>query len=247
MDVKTAGRTLDLFEAFANDPRPLRLSEIAAVLGAPVSSCYQLLRTLENRGYLYGLQLKSYYPTRRMFENAQQISSHDPLLKLIAPHMEKLRDATGESVLLAQLTGQQALVLDVLESTQAIRYSARSGALRSLYCSGIGKCLLGELDPEERADHLPRAPYPRLTPNTITTKGELMEELDASRARGWYTSHGETSADLWSIAAPLRVGGKVLALSVAGPAARFETNEARHVKALLAITQKLSLSLNSNE
>jgi IclR family transcriptional regulator, acetate operon repressor len=246
MDVKTAARTLDLFEAFANDPRPLRLSELAAVLQAPVSSCHQLLRTLENRGYLYGLQLKSYYPTRKMLENAQHISSHDPLLKLVAPYMEELRDATGESVLVAQLTGHQALILAVLESGQAIRYSARAGALRNLYCSGIGKCLLGELNPAERSEHLPRAPYPRLTATTLTTRGKLDEDLEHSRKRGWYASHGETSTDLWSIAAPVRAGGTVLALSVAGPATRLESSESRHVKSLQALAGKLNSSLQTS-
>ena len=36
MNVKTAGRTLDLFEAFAREGRPLSLSQLARAIGAPV-------------------------------------------------------------------------------------------------------------------------------------------------------------------------------------------------------------------
>ena len=52
MDVKTAGRTVDLFEVFAEAKSPLTLSELARALDAPQSSCFNLLRPLEARGSL---------------------------------------------------------------------------------------------------------------------------------------------------------------------------------------------------
>ena len=46
MDVKTAGRTAELFEAFAQARQPLTLSELARALGALQSSIFNLLRVL---------------------------------------------------------------------------------------------------------------------------------------------------------------------------------------------------------
>lgn len=239
MDVKTAVRTLDLFEAFAAEARPLRLSEVATLLKAPVSSCHQLLRTLEARGYLYGLQLKSYYPSKRMLRNAEAIARHDPLLNLLLPAMEKLRDATGESVLLAQLSGDKALLLEVVESKGSIRYSAQPGALRQLHCSAVGKCLLGNLSSEERVALLPRAPFPRMTPATLVTRRDLDANLEEGRERGWYASLGETTPELSAVAARLRVAGADFALSVAGPTSRFEPLIDKHARALMAAVRQV--------
>ena len=76
MDVKTAGRTVELFEAFARIRTPLTLSEIARELRAPQSSCFNLIRALEGRGFLYSVGgNKRLYPTRKLFDLADAIAS----------------------------------------------------------------------------------------------------------------------------------------------------------------------------
>ena len=246
MNIKTAGRTLDLFEIFAGEGRPLRLSELAGLVKAPISSCHQLLRTLENRGYIYGLQAKSYYPTRRMLRNAEAIAVHDPVLKLLARCMEELRDLAGESVLVAQQSGGQALLLEVCESHQSIRYAARPGSLRPLHCSGVGKALVGAMGSAERDRWLPPAPFPRLTDATLVTRAELDANLAMSQSRGWYASLGESVPELSSIAAVLRLGGGVFAVSVAGPTTRFMPHLESHAASLLTAIGKMQ-ALVANE
>ncbi len=239
MDVKTAARTLDVFETFAAQCRPLRLSELAIALDAPVSSCYQLVRTLQRRGYVYALQGKSYYPTRRGFENAKLIDAADPLLRIAHPVLERLRDETGESALIAQHAEHNIMILDIVESTQAVRYSTRPGTLRYLHSSSAGKALLAGMTREERDRWLPD-PLPTLTPTTLPTRARLEKDLAAGRARGWFESRGETDADLHSVAMPVDLGGGPLALSVAGPVTRFSANRGSHVAALRRAVAALS-------
>ena len=50
MDVKLVARTLDLFELFAAERRPLPLTELARLLDVPPSSCLAMARTLVSRG-----------------------------------------------------------------------------------------------------------------------------------------------------------------------------------------------------
>ena len=61
---------------------------------------------------------KSYYPTRRMLQNAEVIEAADPVLRLVHPVLERLRDRTGESVLLAQHAEHNIMILDVVESVR---------------------------------------------------------------------------------------------------------------------------------
>ncbi|MBM3558769.1 MAG: helix-turn-helix domain-containing protein, partial [Alphaproteobacteria bacterium] len=105
-DVKTAGRTLALFEAFRRTRAPMTLTRLAAELGAPISSCHGLVRTLTARGYLYTNERKrTIYPTKRLFEIAETIARHDPILERVGPLLAQLRDATGETVLLGRRQG----------------------------------------------------------------------------------------------------------------------------------------------
>jgi IclR family transcriptional regulator, acetate operon repressor len=243
MDIKTAGRTLDLFEVFAREGRPLRLTEVASLMNAPVSSCHQLLKTLENRGYVYGLLSKSWYPTRQMLRNSEAIAVRDPLLKVLAPVMEELRDSTGESVLVAQQSGPHALLLEVVESNNAIRYATRPGSLRPLHCSGVGKALVGALPAQERDRWLPPEPYPRQTDSTLVTRAELDANLAMSARRGWYASLGESVPELCAVAVPLQVASGVFALSVAGPTSRMMPRLEAHAAAAKAAVEKMQSAL----
>lgn len=239
MDIKTAGRTLDVFEAFSDQGRPLRLSELALLLNAPVSSCFQLIRTLQRRGYVYALPGKTYYPTKRMLKSCEAIDARDPVLGMLNPMLEALRDATGESVLLGQHAEQHVVVLNVVESQHSIRYTARPGAMRHLHSSSIGKALLATMTSEERDRALPQDPLPTFTPTTIATRAQLDVDLAKSKARGWYLSQGETVTELHSVAVPLRFAGGVFGVSVAGPVTRFASRHKTYAAALIAATEKV--------
>ncbi|MBN9430121.1 MAG: IclR family transcriptional regulator [Burkholderiales bacterium] len=222
-----------MFELFANQLKPLRLSEIADAIDAPVSSCHQLIKTLERRGYIYGLRLKSYYPTKRMLRNATAIGQHDPLLGLLMPALETLRDETGESVVLGRQSQHQIVMLEVIESLHNVRFSGHPGAVRELHCSAIGKALLGVMPPAERDRWLPDEPYPARTERTLTSRAALDDELAESRARGWYEVRGESVLELDAIAAPLMLGGTALAICLAGPGTRFAPRRQAHAETLL--------------
>jgi len=239
MDIKNAARTLDLFEAFAGQMRPLRLTEISDLLEAPVSSCFQLLKTLERRGYIYALELKSYYPTKRLLQHAQAISAHDPLVRLLAPDLERLRDETGESVVLGQRSQDHVVMLEVIESPHLIRFTGFPGAVREMHCSALGKALLGEMDAAERDACLPPDPMPAHTPTTITQRTVLDEELRISRERGWYEVRGESVAELHAVAVPLTVAGSRLALCLAGPVTRFQPARDAHAQSLMQAAARI--------
>ncbi len=98
--VRTADRTLAIFEAFEAACRPMLLSELAQRARVPVSSCHGLVQTLLERGYLYSLgRRKDIYPTRRLLDVAQRIVRHDPLLERIEPVLHELRDRTRAVIL----------------------------------------------------------------------------------------------------------------------------------------------------
>ncbi len=239
-DVKTAGRTLSLFEAFYQRKAPMTLTQLAAALEAPISSCHGLVRTLSARGYLYTAeQSRAIYPTKRLFEIAGEIAAHDPILESVGPILARLRDTTGETVLLGRRQDDGVLYLEVIEGSHTVRYSARSGDIKPLHSSAIGKALLGRLDPPALADTLARLDMAAYTPHTIVERAKLEEDLHTSRRRGTFITRGENVVDVMAIAITALVNGEVLGVAVAGPLARMETDEAGHTAHLLAARDTL--------
>src|SRR3954462_8938235 len=197
MGVKTAVRTLDLFEAFTGECKPLSLSDIARAIGAPVSSCFGLVKTLEKRGYLYSFGARrAFYPTRKMLENVRRIAVHDPLADIARPALEALSARSGETVLFARRAGEQVVYVDVIESAHKIRYAAQAGEFYPIHCSASGKAILAGLAAADREALLSGMRLEKVTSHTITRKAALLKELAASTQRGWFVNRGEHIADV---------------------------------------------------
>jgi DNA-binding IclR family transcriptional regulator len=233
MDVKTAGRTLDLFETFARMQTPLSLSELARALNAPASSCFNLIRALQARGYLYSAQpRRQLYPTRRLFEVASAIVAGEPWMARVEPVLTQLRDQTRETIIIGKRQGDHVVYLNVIEGPQSIRYTARAGDLKPLHSSAIGKALLGTLDPAKLGDLLKQLPLERVTEATITNRSTLLANLERSRKLGYFVTTGENVADVMAVATTVQLGGDVYGIAIAGPIHRMESDLTSHVSAL---------------
>ena len=238
--VKTADRTLDVFEAFAAAGGPLSLTELAERIKAPLSSCHALLRTLQARGYVYVVdQRRSFYPSKRMFEVTTAIAKRDPLIARLAQVMTELRDTIGETIIVGKRSGNEVIYLEVIEGTQLIRYREHAGSKKPFHSSAIGKAVLGSLPKEELDALMRRGRLRAMTERTITDADVLRAELDDSRARGFYRTRGENVPDVQAISMPVRIHGEILAMAIAGPIDRMRHREERYAAALRSVVAKV--------
>src|SRR5690606_4803608 len=152
MSVKTALRVIEIIETYARERRALPWSELARLLGVPVSSCLALIRTLADLGYLYETgRRQGYYPTGRLLAVAERIAASDPVLDRVYPSLVELRDATQETIVFGKLSGDGKVVyLDVLDSPHTIRYAPVAGEFREVHANSLGKALLSVLDTKAR-------------------------------------------------------------------------------------------------
>jgi DNA-binding IclR family transcriptional regulator len=236
---RSAMRALEVFEAFRTARRPLPLSELAQRTGIPVSTCHGVMRALESHGWLYYVNARGAYPTRRLWDTADEIRAHDPVVRRLEPALAALRDETDETVVVGARQGGSVTYLLVLEGRQAIRYSARAGERKPLHSSSIGKALLGELAPDTLDAWLREHALERITANTITSAKRLRADLDAGRQRGWFATRGENVADVMAVSAALRGFGAPLGVAVAGPVHRMQGREAATAKRLVACLRRL--------
>jgi DNA-binding IclR family transcriptional regulator len=240
MDTKSAGRTLDIFEAFANAKHPLTLTELAKELDSPISSCFQLVKTLERRGYLFSLgPRKGMYPTKRMLHAFESISLHDPLKLIFLDALSELQARTAETSVLAHQVDDRVLILDAQESSQSVRYSPQIGDFHAFHSTAVGKAILGGMAQKDRDKLLAKLEFQRFTDNTLMDRNALMADLERGRSRGWYLTRGENIPDLCAIAVPVQINGQVFALGLGGPFHRFITEVDRHAEVLLGIVKGL--------
>jgi len=210
---KIVERTLDVFEMFATEKRRLSLTDMKRLLGIPISSCYDVIHTLEARGYVYATAPRAgYYPTRRLYNICEVIVAHDSLLQRAAPLLEKLKDEIGETVTLAKATGTRAIYLLVVEPEHPIRYSVTVGSeIHSLYATSAGKALLGTLPEDALEEH-----------KTLTAKNKLLADIRLSRKRGWYLNREESIEGVTTVSSVFLWNNAVHIVTAAGPVARME-------------------------
>jgi IclR family transcriptional regulator, acetate operon repressor len=221
--VKSALRTLQILEIFAEQRRPLTLGELARHMETPKSSCLALLGTLAERGYLYRVGLDgAYYPTRRWLDNASQVAEHDTVAAEVKLSLRRLRDATGETAIDAVLVGDRSVYLDVVESIELVRFTARAGDSKPLHASASGRAQLGVLEPAEREAVMRKLTLERITARTRVTPKALAQTVQEESTRGWSANYGEFRPDVISIASGLRLGATVHSLVVAAPYQRVE-------------------------
>jgi DNA-binding IclR family transcriptional regulator len=221
---KIVERTLDVFEMFATEKRRLSLTDMKRLLGIPISSCYDVIHTLEARGYVYATAPRAgYYPTRRLYNICDVIVAHDSLLQRAAPLLEKLKDEIGETVTLAKATGTRAIYLLVVEPEHPIRYSVTVGSeIHSLYATSAGKALLGTLPEDALEECIRLAKLPQLTHKTLTAKNKLLADIRLSRKRGWYLNREESIEGVTTVSSVFLWNNAVHIVTAAGPVARME-------------------------
>jgi DNA-binding IclR family transcriptional regulator len=241
-NVTAVERVIDIYEAFQASQRPMSLTDLAEAVDIPKSTCHAIVSTLMARGYLYSLtRPRSLYPTKRMHDVASDILAKDPFIERAAPMLEKLRDESGETVILGKRQGDAVVYLQVVQSTHPIRYSARPGDIKPLHSSSIGKALLGSLTTGELLAWVDGRNLPSVTRSTITDAAALVADIARGRAAGYFQTRGENVADVWAVAVPVAVNNETLAIAVAGPGHRMEAaleNCARRLVAACAGLQQ---------
>ncbi len=219
--VKTAKRTLDIFEAFAAKREPLSLSDLARHIGSPISSCHGVIRTLKARGYVYLLDKRRYYPTRRLLDLGSRISAHDPVMERLLPQLESLRARTEETVMIGKREGDEIVYVVTIESAQTIRYSLHPGDRRPVHASAVGKALLGQLPDERLVETLRRLKLKRFTDATLSADG-LLADIRKSRRRGYFVTRGEFDSNGMGVAQAFFAESEAFAVGVAGPLPRMK-------------------------
>ena len=224
MEMKHVVQVIDLLEFFGSIGRPASLAEISKQLGWPKSSAFKLLATLSSRGFLYEPHGRGmYYPSPRWAVVVDEITRSEPIPEPLSELLRMLSRRTGETAVLASISGVNAFFLEAIEPENPVRYAARVGKTVPLYASTVGKALLAQLSPADRRALLAKTSFTRYTPMTSMSVNEVEMAVEEGMRQGHFESQSEFNEDLGGVAVPLNYPGRPLAVMVAGPSSAIRT------------------------
>lgn len=226
--VQSVERSLAILEALAARREPMTLKEVGAFCGLKLSTTHRLLATLVMKGFAsqdvvtgkYRLGIKTF-----QIGNAALYSLD--LRSMVRPHLIKLVEESQETANLAVLertnNGLELVYIDQFESPRMIRTSAMIGGQVPVHSTGSGKILLAFLEERELTSLLKNCQLTPFTPNTITDKAELIEELNRTRQNGYALDLEETENGVVCVAAPIcnHADQVIAAISISGPVSRM--------------------------
>jgi IclR family transcriptional regulator, acetate operon repressor len=227
---ETARRALRLMEAVVTVGEPIGLAELAELVGLSRSTCYRLVRVLQDELYLERLDSGGYRVGSRLVGVAAAVLSQSSVYTAARPALRVLADAAGETATLHVRSGNRAVLVMGVESTeQALRRAATIGESTPLTRGSSGQAILAHLHKTEAGPIVARAEDP----------AALRAALNDIRAAGYALSYGANHAGVHGIAAPIpstfRAGAPV-SVAVSGPGNRWDEERMRAFSARLIET-----------
>lgn len=241
--VQVIDRTFDIIELLAVEPQGLGVSDVARRLSLNKSTAHRILNAITDRGYLEKTQDGLYSLGMQFVELTSRKLGNIELTTEAKPYLNELTAKLGQSSHLAILDGSDAVYIDKAEVTKNLRLYSQIGKRIPVYCSGLGKSLLLDTDNQTILAVLRRCRMEKLTEHTLLSPEAVLDEIKASRVRGWTIDNEEHDEGIRCIAAPVYDYRRkvIAAISVAGPSAFFtKEKDVEYSKIVCETARKIS-------
>jgi IclR family acetate operon transcriptional repressor len=240
-------KALDVLELLAEAEDGLRLTDIAAGTGYPVSTARRLLIGLIERNYVeQDPKTSRYYPGTKILTLQAHGIRRRHIGRRAYPQLTRLRQQLDETVNLGVLSETSVIYLETLVPDSSIGFYAPPGTRMPLHCTAMGRVLLATLPETARESALASLDLKPYTPRTIVDPAALRASLAGVVERGYAVDDEEFAVGVRCLAAPIRdhTGGVVAGVSVTALAARMPpARDAAVAPLVLEAARQISQSL----
>ena len=224
--VKSGARVVDVLDLFRQLNRPSRAYEISEILNLAPSSTNDLLKTLVEVGYLdFDKKLKTYFPGIRAALFAQWLANVHPDLPRLEAFAHKLREESGENIVLFSHRQHQVQVISVTRGEVPPPSNIYEGANLPVFGTAAGCAVLMVKSPQELYEIARRTFRTKACSKAVVSMGDIVQKF---KRRGYASSVREDIIpDNWAIAMPLPdlAGYKSIVVGLGGPIARVRDHE----------------------
>lgn len=227
--VEALAKGLRLLSCFTAERPVLRVKDLVALSGIPMPTTFRLVATLEEEGYLERTVDGMVRPGTGVLALGFAAMQGLDLVQLSEPVLRELAAATGETVNLGVLSGDQVLfVARIPRGNSLLAANIRVGSTVPAVFSSIGKTILAHLTEEELRQRITGDSFRGVWgPRAVRSFNVLKAQLETSRQDGYLLQRDEALPGLSSIAAPIRQADNVVsaAVNIAVPSAEYTNRQ----------------------
>ncbi|KGF70727.1 hypothetical protein LL06_03565 [Hoeflea sp. BAL378] len=190
-----------VIESLSANHRRHRMTAIARELKIPVSSCFNILKTLVNEQILdFDPETKTYGLSYGLVEIARHYLGHGGALRVVAPLLEQLAQHYEVTLVVWRRSGKNMVVVDYVDHGSAVRVHIEPGSRFPLLAGAMGRVLgaFGGLTTRETLHFFSRVKW-----DSPFTFEQFMAEVSATADRGWAIDDGSFSSGISTISVPI--------------------------------------------
>ncbi|MAM84672.1 MAG: hypothetical protein CL472_08425 [Acidobacteria bacterium] len=199
----TLSKGLDILKYVQENPGRT-IAKIASAMEINRSTAHRLIKTLEGHYFIQQtLDGRGYEIGLGVLPPAAAQLDHNSVRIASIPYLNTLAQETGQRVNLGVLLGGDVLYLAGIEKPSLPNVYSRFGKVAPLHCCSLGKVILAMMDASEVESLLQNRTLERYTNNTLTDRDALLDDLAATRTRGFAVDNEEHIDGTWCVSAPL--------------------------------------------
>jgi len=249
--IRTLERALAVLELLGTADWGMTLSAIAEAIDLPLSTTHRMLKALMAHGYVeQDLRTRWYELGMKVLElRGPAVTQSVRMAGELRPFLQALAGRSGLRCHLAIYRGGRVIYLDRVDSGTSSTAYVPLGVQAPAYSTALGKVLLAHAPEDEVELLLAANDRQQFTPNTITDRETLREELRLTRRRGYAVDHGESAEVRSCVGAPVfdYRGSAIAAISVAGTVDEIESRERELSDMVLETARKISAHFGYRE
>jgi IclR family pca regulon transcriptional regulator len=200
--INSLARGLSVLRTFSRERPEMTLSEVAAAAQLSPAVARRCLHTLEHLGYV-GRRGRLFLLRPEVMTFASAYLESMNLAEAVRPHLQEIRDRTGDSSSLAVLSHNEILYLVHVSTNRMIRLAAGVGTRFPAYATSLGRVLLAGQNEADLNAYFKQVRLLPLTDKTVTSTEKLRQILKAVRRKGYASVQDELDYGIVSVAVPI--------------------------------------------
>lgn len=228
--IEALAKGLDVLALFDETTTSLKLREICDRTGIPMPTAFRVVSTLEERGFIERLADGAVRPGVAVLTLGTAALRGSSLAQVAEQPLQRLAEATGETVNMGVLRGSDVLYLVRIRNSDLVTANIQVGSTLPAAYTSMGKLLLSYLSPDDLREALADHVFRRdAGPNAVADIDALETRLTEIREQGYALQDQELAFGLRSIAVPVfaRDEAPVAAINIAVSTARHDVDALR--------------------
>ncbi len=241
--IGSIARCMKVVTAFDAEDVEMSPADVAAKTGLTRATARRILLTLTALGYVAS-DGKWFRLSPKMLDLGFAYLASMQIGEVIQPIINAASKKVGETCAISVLEGEDIVSIAHSSFDRFDRVTFYPGTHMPACTSAAGRVLLAHQNREKLDAYLSNVRLKRHTPNTITSRTDLIDELEQAKRRGYARVDGELEVGLYTVAAPIVTDEKVpiAAVTFGGNVARINDGniETKYLPELFKVAARLS-------